>query len=376
MTSTKTSSANIALVYDWFDSWGGAERVLLTLDEMFPHAHWYTSYIDYKDAPWARDLTSVHTSFIHSLPFIRKSRLLSAPFYPMAFENFDFSAYDLVISVTSSYAKGIITKPSTKHICYMLTPTRFLWSKKKDYLKDSTRKLVRPYTRYIQEWDKQASQRPDSIIAISKTVQDRIKETYERDSSVVYPPFDTDYWEGTLRKAQRPAGDIPSSFYLLVSRIRPYKKVDIAVRAFNSLKEENLVVVGSGRKKDVAYLKSLAQQNTCFLENVSDHELAYLYSHAKGLIMPQEEDFGYIALEAQACTCPVIAYNKGGATETVKHKKSGYLFNDQSSTGILEAVENYEKLAYTIQRHLQKAGLDEVRPFDKSSFITKFKKAL
>ena len=374
MTSTKTflHDKKIALVYDWFDSWGGSERVLLTLDQMLPDADWYTSYVNFDTAPWAKDLTSVHTSFIHQLPFVRKSRILSAPLYPFAFESFDFGAYDLVISVTSSYAKGIVTRPETTHVCYMLTPTRFLWIKEKEYLREGSLALLKPYTDYLKNWDQVAAERPDNIIGISQTVADRIGAVYERTADVIYPPFDIEYWELTLRRAEKPSGEIPSSYYVVVSRLRPYKKVDLAIRAFRKMNDKNLIVVGSGSNKDLTYLKSLAGSNITFMNNLTDHELAWIYGHAHGLIMPQEEDFGYTSLEAQICSCPVISFNKGGATETVKHGLTGYLFDTQSARGIREAVEKFEPTAYNIQRHLQKAGTHEVQPFAKETFINTF----
>lgn len=373
MTSIHQSSQNkVAIVYDWFDSWGGAERVLQTFHEMFPQADWYTSWADSR-LRWYKDFGNINTSFIQKIPLIRSHRTLSIPLYPLAFEGFSFSNYETVISVTSSFAKGIITHPDTKHICYMLTPTRFLWSAKKDYVTKGTSQFMKQYLHYLKEWDIIAAQRPDKIITISKTVQDRVTEYYNRESDVIYPPLDHSYWEGVLRKADTPSDSLPNSYYLVVSRLRPYKKVDMAIRAFNSLENENLVVVGSGNKKYAEYLHSLARPNITFLQDLEDHELAFLYGHAKGLIMPQEEDFGYTALEAKLCTCPVIAYNKGGATETVIHEKTGYLFAQQSPQGIIEAVENFTPMAYTVQRHLQMASDQEMTRFSKESFIKKFR---
>lgn len=373
MTSIQTSSQpKIAIVYDWFDSWGGAERVLQTFHEMFPHADWYTSWTDSKQR-WYKDFGNIQTSFIQRIPFVRSRRTLSTPLYPLAFEGFNFEGYDTVISITSSFAKGIITHPDTQHICYMLTPTRFLWSARKDYITKGKSQIIRPYLQYLKDWDLVAAQRPDKIITISKTVQNRVTEYYNRESDVIYPPLDHEYWEGVLRKADSPSESLPESYYLVVSRLRPYKKVDMAIRAFNSLQDENLIVVGSGTKKYTEYLHSLARPNITFLQDLEDHELAFLYGHAKGLIMPQEEDFGYTALEAQLCTCPVIAYNKGGATETVKHEKTGYLYDTQSPQGIIEAVENFSPMAYTVQRHLQTASGKEMRRFSKESFIKKFR---
>lgn len=376
MTSTKTSlidlqNKKIALVYDWFDSWGGAERVLLILHEMFPHADWFTSYIDEKKAGWAEGLNPT-PSWMQSIPWIRTSKKLAAPLFPLAFESFMFDGYDCVVSITSSYAKGIITKPEVPHMCLMLTPTRFLWIKEDEYLGGSERVLGQPYLRYIKEWDMIAAQRPDHIIGISRTVAERIQTIYKREAEVIYPPFDLTYWEDTMRNMVAPITSLPEKYYVLVSRLRPYKKVDMAIRAFNTLPSENLIIVGSGTQSELRRLKGLAHSNIHFLSDLADAELAYLYGHAQALIMPQEEDFGYIALEALSCGCAVIAYNKGGATETVKHGKTGYLFEEQTEQGLINALEKFSSISYTVERYLQKNSRIEVEPFDKKTFITKF----
>ena len=240
----------IAIGDDWLDKWGGVERVLLTLYEMFPNAQWYTSYFDKDKAPWAKQLNP-QTSFIQKLPqFIRGSRMASLPLYPFAFESFDFSGYDLVISVTSSFAKGVITRPPTKHICYLLTPTRFLWSHQKDYGTDSL--LIRPYINYLKRWDKIASQRPDHYVCISKTVRKRLQLCYDRAGVVIYPPFDVEYWNKIKSQIPNskfqliPEYQLPTTnYYLVVSRLEPYKRVDLVIDVFNKIGKP-LVIVGSG----------------------------------------------------------------------------------------------------------------------------------
>ena len=199
-----TKPKRIAIVYDWIDKWGGVERVLLTLHKMFPEAVFYTSYFDSVKAGWAKDL-KIKTSFIQKLPdFIKKSRIASLPFYPFAFESFNFNEFDLVISVTSSFAKSIITQPKTKHVCYLLTPTRFLWSHKKDYLNNRlVSYLVHGYLEKTKKWDYVAAQRPDKIISISQAVADRCLKYYKRRSEVIYPPFNIDYWREIKSKIKR-----------------------------------------------------------------------------------------------------------------------------------------------------------------------------
>src|SRR3989339_970850 len=284
----------IAIVYDWMDSWGGVERMLLILNEMFPEAKWYTSYVDEERAQWVRKL-KVKTSFIQSLPsFIKKSRILSLPFYPYAFESFDLKGYDLVISVTSSFAKSVITGPGTRHICILLTPTRWLWSHGEMYDLGCTNfDLFNPikswFIRKMKAWDMVAASRPDKIISISQTVADRCLKYYDRKSEVVYPPFDIEYWKSVKRKTCNAKRLFFNEYYLIVSRLEPYKKVDLVIVTFNKMKDKKLIIVGKGTQEQK--LKAIAGENTRFIQDISDQELADLYLSATALIMPQEEDF-------------------------------------------------------------------------------------
>ncbi len=328
------TTKKIAIVYDWIDKWGGVERVLLTFHEMFPEAVFYTSYFDKDSAPWAKDL-KIKTSRLQKFPnFIKKSRVLSFLFYPFIFELFDFSNYDLVVSVTSSFAKSIITKPGTSHLCYLLTPTRYFWSHKKDYLKNKLFSyLVSNYIDQIKKWDFVAAQKPDKIISISETVKKRCLKYYQRESEVIYPGFDTEYWKNIkdqiskIKETDQISKILKNNkYFLVISRLEPYKKVDLVVKVFNKLKDV-LVIVGEGSQEKK--LKKMAGKSVVFLSKLSDVELGSFYTNAQALIMPQEEDFGYVSLEAQFFGCPVIAYKRGGATETVIDGKTGIFFNRQ-----------------------------------------------
>lgn len=353
-------------MYDWFDSSGGAERILPVIAKIFPQADWYSSVV-MKNKSLGLKITP---SFIQKLPVVRSHRLLSLPLYPIAFESFDFTGYDLVLSITSSFAKGIITRPETPHICYLLTPTRFLWSAENEYLSPTAKKIFKPLIEHLKKWDYIAAQRPDHFIAISETVSNRIKNMYNKPSSIVYPPFAIKHWEHHLRHTSPPSTPLADGYYLIVSRLQKYKKVDLAVRAFNKMPQRQLVIVGNGPQKH--HLESIAKNNVHFVEAHTDAQLAFLYGHAKAFIMPHIEDFGYTSLEAQICSCPVIAYNDGGATETVRHLKTGFLYNDQSSHGIIKAVESFEEVAPTIDHYLQAHGSDAVKQFSESRFIDEF----
>lgn len=361
----------IAIVYDWIDKWGGVERVLLTLHEMFPHAEFYTSYFDSETASWAKDI-SIKSSFIQKLPtIIKKNRILSLLIYPFVFESFDFSSYDLVISVTSSFSKSIITKPGTTHICYLLTPTRFLWSHKKQYIQGSIRKKTADLFRgYLEKWDLVASERPDKIISLSKTVQERCQKYYKRDSQVIYPPFDEAYWNKIRLKIKDERLRIKSNnYYLIVSRLEPYKKVDLAVKSFNQL-NMNLIIIGTGTQEK--YLRKIAKKNIQFIPYVSDEELARLYSDAEALIMPQEEDFGYVSLEAQFFGCPVISYNKGGAVETIIPNKTGLFFIAQNPSALTRTLEHFHTISYNLKKSTQRLGRENVERFNKKIFMNNF----
>ena len=401
----------IAITYDWIDKWGGVERVLLTLNEMFPQAEFYTSYYDSEKASWAKNL-EIKTSFIQRFPsFIRKSRLASFPFYPYAFESFDFTDYDIVISVTSAFAKSIITRPGTLHICYLLTPTRYLWSDIKLYFPNKIiRSLLSCYLTKLREWDFIAAQRPDHIISISETVADRCKKYYKRNSEVIYPPFDIKYWDkikSEIRKMSfRPKwrnapkiiarNDKGGKYFLVVSRLEPYKRVDLMIKALTKEvpirsrprppryaksygqasnigngNKTNLVIVGEG--SELQKLKNTASDNVLFLNKLTDTELGYLYNNAEALIMPQEEDFGYVSLEAQFFGCPVIAYKKGGASETVIEGKTGIFFEDQSVECLNNALRKYNMVKYRLKRSTKEIGQKNVESYSKKIFINKFK---
>jgi len=379
----------IAIVYDWMDSWGGVERMLLVLHEMFPEAQWYTSYVNRETAPWVSILQKIHTSFIQNLPsYIKTNRILSLPLYPSAFENIDLRGYDLVISVSSSFAKSVITHPGTKHVCILLTPTRWLWSQEKNYMKEipalagmtigkaeMAELIARPFINHLKKWDFIASKRPDKIISISKAVADRCKVYYHRESEVLYPPFDYEYWgkfkfqnsnfkfQKILKpsySAGRQVHDDKGEYFLVVSRLEPYKKVDLVIESFRRFPKKQLIIVGSGTQ--FSKLKIIAGENIHFIQHATDAELGQLYADAQALIMPQEEDFGYVALEAQFFGCPVIAYERGGAVETVVKGKTGLFFSQQSSQSLGDAVAQFERRKYNLG--------------DSQAFLKKFSKEL
>jgi glycosyltransferase involved in cell wall biosynthesis len=355
----------IALVYDWVDKIGGAERVLKELHTIWPEAPLYTSVYNPQKASWAQDF-EIRTSFLQKFPFAKRKHELYPWAMPFVFESFDFEDFDVVVSITSSAAKGVVTKPGTLHLCYCLTPTRYLWSAKDVYLQNSGFGFFDPLAKLVykliekplKKWDFVAAQRPDQYLAISQAVKNRIKQYYQRNSKIIHPPVDVDKFS----TKDKPGGD----YFLLVSRLVPYKKVELAVKSFNQLKLP-LKVIGKGSLK--AKLQRMAESNIEFLGQVTDKQLVNYYHNCRALVMPQEEDFGIVSLEAQAAGRPVIAYAEGGAADTVVVNKTGILFKTQTVSALVSAVESFKKKTFSRQ-----ACFANALKFDKNSFRTLFKK--
>lgn len=347
----KPSGKRIAIVYDWIDKWGGVERLLLELHRLLPETPIYTSYYDPVQAQWASSM-DIRTSFLQQLPaFIKRSRVVSFLLYPYAFESFDFSEFDIVISVSSSFAKGVITKPGTKHISIILTPTRYLWALPHHYKKAGIIGWVQEIIAVtMRKWDYIAAQRADLVYVISELVQERTTNYYKRDSRLLYPPFPQMHWSSVRSKMTKPTVVLPETFYLIVSRLEPYKAVDIAIEAFSELEGENLVIIGAGslRKK----LEQRSGANTYLFSGCSDNELAWLYTHAKALLMPQEEDFGYVGFEAFFFCCPILTYKKNYISRIVYNEGVGVVFNDQTSDSLHQALATFSSVAYNVRENL------------------------
>jgi glycosyltransferase involved in cell wall biosynthesis len=327
--------SDVALVYDRVNKWGGAERLLLSLHKLFPHAPLYTSVYSSKHASWAHVFPSVISSFLNIIPYLRSRHEIIPYLMPVAFESFDFSSYKLVISVSSESAKGIVTCPSTTHINYCLTPTRYLWSSEDIYFANSFVKTIsKPITKFLKKWDVNASTRPDKYIAVSEEVKKRIDVYYHRSSSVIYPPVNVNFFAKANTKNKK--------HFLVVSRLVSYKKVDLVVQAFNKLKKK-LVIVGTGSQE--TYLKKIAGRHITFLSSVSDAHLRTLYGEAYALIFMGIEDFGIAMVEAQAAGTPVIAYNMGGAKEIIT-SGTGLLLDSQDPVDLLSIIEKFDYLSY------------------------------
>lgn len=319
-------------MYDRVNKWGGAERILLALHELFPDAPLYTSVYNPQQASWAR-IFDVRTSFLQRIPVARKMHEYFALAMPIVFESFDFSGFDLVISVTSEAAKGIVTLPGTKHLCYCLTPTRYLWSGYDEYFANPLlRMLAFPVVFYLRKWDKIAATRPDVFVAISQEVRSRIRKYYDKEVSVIYPPLGLIGGETVGRKKGK--------YFLVVSRMVSYKRIDIAIKACNEL-GLSLKIVGTG--SELLSLKKIAGSTVEFLGNLTDEELVEYYKGCQALIFPGIEDFGLTVLEAQKYGKPVVAYRGGGALETVIDGKTGLFFYPQAIKALKKTLRRFQK---------------------------------
>lgn len=362
---------NIAFVYDRINKFGGAERVLLALHEIWPDAPVYTSVYNPMRASWA-SVFDVKTSFLQKLPFAISRHEFYPIATPIAFETFDFSSFDLVLSITSAEAKGIITKPNTLHVCYCLTPTRYLWSGYHDYHKEPGAGSFNPMVRFfiklfsspLRAWDIIASNRPDKYLAISENVKKRINKYYKKDAEVIYPPVDTDLFCPSKTSQRLKAGN----YFLIVSRLVPYKRIDYAISAFNFLGWK-LKIVGNGI--DEKRLKTMAGSNIEFTGEISDHKLLEYYQSCKALIFPGEEDFGMTSTEAQACGKPVIAFNGGGVRESISLGITGELYESQTEESLIKSLKKFEKNSYS-QDSCRKNALR----FRKEIFQKKMKKTI
>lgn len=320
----------VAIVHDDLVQWGGAEKVLLAISDLFPDAPIYTSIYDSKNRLLQEKFKSkkIITSFLDNFPAKIKVYKALLPLYPISFEQIDLSEYDLVISQTTRFAKSIITKPHTIHVCYCHTPPRFLWH----FSSEKTARYLQPYLSFLRVYDQISSKRVDYWLAGSKNAQKRIKKMYQADSEILLPFVDDEKYSNISTEDK--------GYYLLIARLNPYKRVDIAVEAFNKNGKE-LHIVGRGPERES--LQKKAKKNITFFESLSDQELVSKIAASKAVLVTAEEDFGMTPLEAQVLGKPVIAYGKGGALETVINGKTGILFNEQTSRSLQEAVERLER---------------------------------
>ncbi|MBP9718767.1 glycosyltransferase [Candidatus Gracilibacteria bacterium] len=333
-------SPKIAIVCDWLVAQGGAERVILAFSELFPEAPIYTSIYNKEALPAFKD-KKIITSSLQKWYIARKKHHLLLPLMPKAFEEFDLSEFDIVISSCHSCAKGIITKPRTLHICYCHSPTRYLWDNCHEYFEQynipwGLRSIAKKMLQKLRIWDRVAAERVDFYLTNAHYVVKRIKKYYRRDATVIYPPIETEFFTPDTESK-------PRAFFLAVGRLAPYKRFDLIIDACNEL-QLPLVIVGKG--KEEARLRKRGDRFVTFLGSVSDEELRNLYRRSIALIFPQVEDFGITPLEAMSCGTPIVALKEGGALETVVEGKTGVFFEKQEVSSLKEAILKAHKTTW------------------------------
>jgi len=354
----------VAVVHDWLDKYAGSERVLEQILELFPKADLF-SLVDFlEDRSFIRN-KKVHTSFIQNLPFAKRYFRYYLPLFPLAIESFDLSNYDLIISSSHCVAKSVKKHNLQIHISYVHTPVRYAWDLREEYLKETglnkgiKRFLATLVLDYIKKFDFKTANRVDHFVANSQFVRERIRRIYGRDAKVIYPPVDVHKFRLNENK---------EDFYLVVSRLEPYKKLHLIVEAFARMPEKKLIVIGDGSQ--MKKIKEIAGKNVEILGYQKDEVVKDSLERAKAFVYAAEEDFGIAMVEAQACGTPVVAFRKGGASEIVVHGKTGILFDKQSPEAIVEAIKGLDRI-------YDRLNFSEIREnslrFSKERFREEFK---
>jgi len=328
----------IAIIHDYLNQMGGAERVVAVLHEMFPKAPIFTTIVDRENLFPELANADIRPSWMQRLPGLRRHFKKYLPLYPWAVESLDVRDYDLLISSSSAFAKSALKGANALHICYCYTPMRFTWDYqnyiRKENLNFFYRTLLPPVIAWLRTWDRKTSRRPDYFIAISSAVKLRIEKIYGREAEIIYPPVDAQKF---LPKQHT------DNFYLIVSRLNSYKRIELAVEAFNTLGLP-LKIIGSGPFFQT--LKGMARPNISFLRRLTDSEMADYYASCKALVFPGEEDFGIVPLEANAAGRPVIAYRGGGALDTIVEGVNGLFFEKGNVESLVKAIKSLEDGKY------------------------------
>ncbi len=328
----------MCIVHDWLTTYGGSELVLKAFLEIWPETPVYT--LVYDERGNCRDIihsTEVQGSFINTLPFAKRKHRSYLPLMPLAIEQFDLSDYDLVLSDSHAIAKGVITGPDQLHISYIHTPIRYAWDLQPQYLAQANLEkglrgfLAKVLLHYIRLWDVRTVSGVDHYIANSHYIAQRIWKLYKREATVIHPPVEIERFGVQAEKAD---------YYLTISRLVPYKKVDLIVQAFAQMPDKQLIVIGDG--PELKTLRKIAANNVEFKGFVSEQSLADHLQSAKAFVYAAEEDFGIVSVEAQACGTPVIAFGKGGALETVVEGETGFFFSEQTPEALAHALNTFE----------------------------------
>lgn len=360
---------NSTIVHDWIYSISGAEKVLEAINNLYPSdIYTLVKNPDIHSKHTSLDLAKIKTSFLQKFPFATKLYPNYLPFFPGAIERFDLREYDLILSSSCCAAKGIRKKDYQLHICYCHTPMRFLWGMGEEYLKlynlntGLKKYLASKLFAYLRKWDIKTSKTVDHFIANSTHTAKRIYKAYKRDSTVIYPPVNVEYFSQTIA--------VKEDYFVTAGRFVPYKRIDLIIEAFNQMPEKKLLILGHG-PQERALSKKITSKNIKMGGFIKDKKLREHVSKAKAFIYMAEEDFGILPVEAQACGTPVIAYKKGGVSETTIHGKTSILFENQTVGDLIEAVRNFEVCSACFSSQEIK---DHAKQFSKDEFNRKFVK--
>lgn len=352
-----------AIIHDWLVTYAGAEKVLQEIIRLFPESHLF-SIVDFLPEEFRPQILNkkARTSFIQKLPGARKGYRSYLALMPLAIEQFDLGQYDLVISCSHAVAKGVLTSGNQTHICYCFTPMRYAWDLYHTYLGDSGLDrglkgfMARGILHYMRLWDSQTALRVNHFITPSNYVAERVKKIYRRGSTVIYPPVDVNQFQ---------PGGPKKDFFLTASRMVPYKKLGLIVRAFSELGMP-LVVVGEG--PDSKKIRKAAGKNIIFKGFLPRQDLIGLMQKARAFVYAADEDFGILPLEAQACGTPVIAYGRGGLLETIQ-EGTGILFMEQTVEALKNAILEFHKAERSFDPALVRANAEK---FSTERFVQEF----
>ena len=354
-----------ALVHDWFYTNGGAEKVVHSIANIWDDLEYHSliDFLDDKDRAFILNGKKVKTSFIQNLPTAKSNHRKFLEFFPKAIESFNLNEFDLVISSSSSVAKGVLTNQNQLHICYCHSPMRYAWNLYHEYLEDKnlTTGLKGWYAKRVlhklRTWDVISTNRVDHFVANSNYIAQRIKKIYNREATVIYPPVDIQNF---------PLEENKEDYYVAASRLVSYKKIALIVEAFNKMPNKKLKVIGEG--PEMSKIVEIAKSNVEILGRKKQDDMVKILQKARALVFAADEDFGILPVEAQSCGTPVIALNRGGLKETVINNETGVFFQKQETTDIMEAVNKFETLKFDakiIRRNAER--------FSKERFEREFK---
>jgi len=350
----------IAIVHDYLNQYGGAERVVEVLNEIFPEAPIFTSIYIPENLPDRFGKMDIRTSYMQKFPLLNKHFKKYLMFYPNAIESFDLHEYDVVLSSSSAFAKGVIKRPDACHICYCYSPMRFVWDYdryiEKEDLNKVFLKILPLFLNKLKKWDLDSNNNINEFIAVSENIRKKILKCYNRESKVIYPPVNLDLFMQSETK---------EDYFLIVSRLNSYKRIDLAIEAFNKLNLP-LRIIGDGPQRK--NLEAMAKANIMFMGIVSDYELAEHYSKCQALVFPGDEDFGLAPVECQASGSPVIAFAAGGALETVVEGETGILFREQNVDSLINAINIFLELGTRMKKE---KIIENANRFNKEVFKAK-----